>query len=165
MKTLYLLRHAKSSWADDSLPDHRRPLNKRGERDAPKMGKWLSEQSNPPEWALCSDANRTLATFTRINQYWKIPPERLQITPALYMAGSSDFWQMLHQQPASTNSLLMVSHNPGITEFANQLSPDFETDNMPTCAVAAFQFNTDNWQDIEKKGGHCLFYQYPKGLH
>lgn len=164
MKTLYLLRHAKSSWADDSLPDHRRPLNKRGERDAPKMGKWLAEQANPPEWVLCSDANRTLATFTRVNLHWKIPQERLQISPELYMAGTKDFWRILQQQPATTHSLLLISHNPGITEFANQLSSDFETDNMPTCAVAAFQFATDNWQNIEQESGRCLFYQYPKGL-
>jgi phosphohistidine phosphatase len=164
MKTLYLLRHAKSSWDYPGLSDHRRPLNKRGETDAPRMGKWLQEHAQAPDWVYCSDAARTLSTFARVNQFWNIPKERLQISPELYLASTAQFWKTLHTTSANIGSILIVGHNPGITDFANELGSDFFVDNMPTCALAAFRFSVDNWQDIKPQSGSPLFYQTPKEL-
>lgn len=164
MKTLYLLRHAKSSWKNDSLKDHDRPLNSRGERDAPRMGKWLAANVPPPELILCSDSARTLATIAPVMEAWQLPDKVLQTTPKLYHASTEDLWELVQECSGSIDRLLLVGHNPGLTSFANSLCPQFNTENIPTAGFAAFSFKIKNWSEAEANEASFETYQYPKNL-
>lgn len=164
MKTLYLLRHAKSSWENPGLRDHERPLNKRGQRDSPKMGQWLADHVKPPQLILCSDAARTLATVQPIMEAWELKKEVLQVESRLYHASTETLWDILHDCPNDIDRLLLVGHNPGLTDFANSLCKQFETENIPTTGFAAFSFKIKKWSEAEANEAEFETYQYPKNL-
>lgn len=164
MKTLYLLRHAKSSWDDPDLNDQERPLNKRGKKDAPKMGKWLAENIKVPELILCSNSARTMATIEPVMQAWGLPQEVLQVEPQLYHADLETLWDLVQSCDNKIDRLLLVGHNPGLTSFANALCKQFETENIPTCGFAAFSYNIRKWEEVEANEATFEAYQYPKNL-
>jgi phosphohistidine phosphatase len=164
MKTLYLLRHAKSSWKDPALGDHERPLNKRGKTDAPRMGKWLSEHLQAPQLVRCSDSARTRATIAPILETWQLPDTVLELDSALYHANPTALWEMARACDTRIDRLLLVGHNPGLTDFANSLSEAFRTENIPTCGFVAVSFTVDGWSQIEKGTGTFETYQFPKNL-
>lgn len=164
MKTLYLLRHAKSSWDQPELRDHERPLNKRGKRDSPKMGKWLSENMPPPQLVLCSDSARTKATIEPVMQAWQMPKEALLLEPELFHASPDTLWELINSCSDAIDCLMLVGHNPGFTDLANSLSPVFRTENIPTCGFAAFSFAVSSWQEAKEQEANFETYQYPKNL-
>ncbi|EMR01485.1 SixA phosphatase family protein [Cesiribacter andamanensis] len=164
MKTLYLLRHAKSSWDDPSLGDHERPLNERGIKDGPKMGKWLSDNLEAPQLILCSDSVRTRQTIAPIMEAWQLPADRLKLDSRLYHAHSTALWKLVRECDASIDRLLLVGHNPGLTDFANRLSPQFRTENIPTCGFVAVSFAVEDWQQAREDEATFETYQYPKNL-
>ena len=138
MKILTLVRHAKSSWSDSTLPDRQRPLNARGERDAPEMGRRIGKQGIRPSLILTSPAVRARSTATIIAQEIGYPIEFLQRENALYLASLDDLLDVLVAQDNGFNNLMIVGHNPGLTEFANFLLPGI-TNNLPTAGVVAVQ--------------------------
>jgi len=161
MKTLTILRHAKSSWADADLVDHDRPLNARGKRDAPVMATRLAEAGIRPSLILSSSANRAWSTAKEVATELSYPLEFLQRERDLYHAGVSRLLDVLAEQDVGFNNILLVGHNPGLTDFANYLVPDL-TDNIPTCGYVSVNFELEDWNLKDAESFKLLAYDYPK---
>ena len=161
MKILTLVRHAKSSWADSKISDRERPLNKRGEHDAPMMGKRVVAAGIRPSLILSSPAVRAWTTAKIIAQEIGYPREFLQRENSLYLASLDNIIDVLIAQDAEFNSVMIVGHNPGLTIFANYLSPGL-TDNLPTAGVVSVGFEQDDWDLHAAPKTELLTYDYPK---
>ena len=161
MKTLTLVRHAKSSWKNNSLTDRDRPLNKRGKRDAPIMGKRIAEAGIRPSLILCSPAVRARTTAQIIANEIGYPLEFLQREDSLYLASLDDLLDIVFSQEIGFNSLMLIGHNPGLTTFANYLSSGV-TNNVPTAGVVSVTFDREDWNLYERPETELLTYDYPK---
>ena len=162
MKRLTLLRHAKSSWDDPLLPDFERPLNRRGERDAPTMGRRLREAGARPSLILTSTAARALATARQVADALGYPREFLQTDKALYLASAEQLREIVSLQDDTFRDLMLVGHNPGLTELANEIS-DRPIDNLPTCSAMVIDLPIDTWQALmEEVRGNCRLYDFPR---
>ncbi len=161
MKTLTLVRHAKSSWKDNSLADRDRPLNKRGKRDAPEMGRRIAAAGVRPSLIVSSPAVRAWTTAKIIANEIGYPREFLQRDTALYLASVNGILDVIVSQDAGFNNLMLVGHNPGFTDFANYLVPGL-TNNMPTAGVVSVELDTDDWSLYDKPDVTLLLYDFPK---
>jgi phosphohistidine phosphatase len=161
MKTLTLVRHAKSSWKDSSLSDRDRPLSKRGKRDAPEMGRRLAAAGIRPSLIVSSPAVRAWSTAKIIADEIGYPREFLQRDSALYLASVNGILDVIVSQDAGFNNLMLVGHNPGFTDFANYLVPGL-TNNMPTAGVVSVELDTDDWSLYDKPDVTLLLYDFPK---
>jgi phosphohistidine phosphatase len=161
MKMLTLVRHAKSSWDDSTLSDRERPLNERGEQDAPLMGKRIMAAGIRPSLIICSPAARAWATAKVLAQEIGYPIEFLQREDGLYLASLDDILDVLVAQDAEFNNLLLVGHNPGLTTFANFLVPGL-TSNLPTAGVVAVQFEQSDWNLYTRPAAELVVYDFPK---
>ena len=161
MKTLTLVRHAKSSWKDTSLSDRKRPLNRRGERDAPVMGKRIVEHGIRPSLIISSPATRAWTTAKVIANEIGYPNEFLQREDDLYLASLNDILDVIAAQDNGFNHLMVVGHNPGLTDMANFLSPGL-THNLPTAGVVSVQIDRDDWDLRERPNTELLVHDYPK---
>lgn len=161
MKTLTLLRHAKSSWNDASLRDSERPLNGRGERDAPIMAERIKDAGIRPSLILSSPAVRAWTTAKAIAHEIGYPIEFLQQEDRLYHASVRSLLNVISEQDTGFNNLMVVGHNPGLTDFANYLMPDI-TDNIPTCGVVSFEIRRDDWFLDGDAETRLMIYDYPK---
>ena len=161
MKTLTLVRHAKSSWKDTSLSDRDRPLNKRGKRDAPEMGRRIADAGIRPSLIVSSPAVRAWTTAKIIANQIGYPREFLQRDSALYLASVNGILDVIVSQDAGFNNLMLVGHNPGFTDFANYLVPGL-TNNMPTAAVVCVELDTDDWSLYDKPDVNLVLYDFPK---
>lgn len=161
MKTLILIRHAKSSWDDLSLRDFDRDLNKRGRRDAPEMGRRLAARYAILDAFVVSTACRARATAELMAGELDFPPERIEFRDELYLASPSTMLDVIRQVPDSVQTLALLAHNPGITELANRLSGGRRIDNMPTSGVATFNLSADSWRQIGG-GAELIDFDYPK---
>lgn len=163
MKTLYLVRHAKSSWDNRDLRDFDRPLNDRGQRDVPRMGAWLKEQGIKPDLILSSPAKRALATAQGLQGAMEFKDGLLQTDERLYLASPDEILEVISEVDNHVNHLFLVGHNPGHTDLANRLS-EARIDNLPTGAIFAVSFPTQVWSRLKPRSGKFLFFQYPKNL-
>ncbi len=163
MKILTLVRHAKSSWKDASLRDRDRPLNKRGHRDAPVMGKRLHEHGIRPSLIVSSPAKRAWTTAKIFAQELSYPREFLQRDDNLYLASVDRILDVIVAQDQGFNSLMIVGHNPGFTEFANFLSPGL-TYNLPTAGVVSVSIDQDHWNLYEQPQTELLVHDWPKKI-
>ncbi len=160
MKTLILMRHAKSDWSTGGT-DHARPLNARGKQSARAMGEWLRQAGFLPDQALVSDAFRTQQTWELLDL-----PIAADIQPLLYHASAARILELLQQ--SSGDTVLILAHNPDIAETAQRLigeppaDPDFEC--YPTGATTILQFDAANWVDIAPATGTLLAFQVPRRL-
>ncbi len=161
MKTLTLVRHAKSSWKDTSLRDRDRPLNKRGQRDAPIMGKRLNEHGIRPSLIVSSPAKRAWTTAKVFAKELSYPLEFLQRDDNLYLASVDRILDVIVAQDEGFNSLMIVGHNPGFTDFANFLSPGL-THNLPTAGVVSVRIDQDHWNLYERPNTELLVHDWPK---
>lgn len=162
MKTLYLVRHAKSSWEFPDLSDFERPLNNRGKSDAPVVGKFLRSQQILPDLMLSSPALRALHTATIIAKeigYF----HNIQVNEKLFHAHTQNLWHIVKSVPDYVNELMIFGHNPSFTEFANEMVTKI-IDNLPTCGVFAVNWHTHSWNDIKKGEGKFKFFEFPKNL-
>jgi phosphohistidine phosphatase len=161
MKTIVLIRHAKSDKkTKKKIRDIERPLNKRGMRDAPVMGKVLRNLITP-ELILTSPATRALRTAQIIASEYHINGNTIQSNPELYLESKSTLLKAIRQLNNTYNTVFIVGHNPGLTDLINYLS--LETiDNLPTSGAFAISFDTDSWDNIDTGSGKLLFYEYPK---
>jgi phosphohistidine phosphatase len=164
MKTLYVVRHAKSSWEDPHEADFDRPLNDRGKRDAPRMGKRLKEKEIHPDLMISSPAKRAWSTCKRIAEILDFPKAGIATNPLLYHAGEDIILKVVQSVKPLHKTLMIFGHNPGLTDFVNAIMKDESTyiDNIPTCGVVALSFDVEGWAKIEWKKGKLLFFDYPK---
>jgi len=160
MKILILVRHAKSSWKDISLDDFDRPLNKRGKRDAPLMGKLLAGKKLLPDLIISSPANRASSTAKIIAEKVDYPNEKIIWDENLYEATANEILKVINEVDEKNKVLLLVAHNPGLTNFSNYLSNNFIS-NIPTCGVVAITLEK-KWEEITRDDGKILLIEYPK---
>ncbi|HTE11625.1 MAG TPA: histidine phosphatase family protein [Chitinophagaceae bacterium] len=162
MKILLLIRHAKSSWDEAGIPDFDRPLNARGLKDADEMARRLKARVNTIDAFISSPAKRAKATAEKFIAAFKIKKDQLVFEKGLYLAPESFFDKLISNTDNEFNTIAIFSHNPGITDFVNTLTPGIKTDNVPTCGIFAVKANIDNWKDFATAGKELLFYDYPK---
>ena len=160
MKTLFLVRHAKSSRDDPTLPDKERPLNDRGMRDAPSMGERLARQDAQPDVILSSPAVRALATAEIIAKKLDYKVKDIVVDERLYAAAPDDLLEVIHDLGDKPKRVMLFGHNPELSELAHRLSSKI-TD-MPTCAVAEFSFDTKSWSTVGKQGPTRVTLHRPK---
>jgi len=161
MKTLTLVRHAKSSWKDSSLADRDRPLNKRGERDAPVMARRIAAAGIRPSLIMSSPAVRAWRTAKAVAREIGYPIEFLQRESGLYLASLRDIQEVLVAQDEKFNSVMLIGHNPGLTTFANFLVPGL-TDNVPTAGVVCVTIDQDDWNLDDQPLADLMLFDYPK---
>ena len=160
MKTLYLVRHAKSSWGDPDLPDHDRPLNERGLQDVATMGKRLAQRGAKPDVILTSTAVRALTTAEHIAKALDLKRKHVVVNERLYAAPASELLSAIQELDDKLKRVMLVAHNPGLTELAHGFSS--EINHMPTCAVAELRFAATSWSDIGKVGPTQVALDHPK---
>lgn len=161
MKTLLLVRHAKSDWGNPALEDFDRPLNERGKRDAPAMARRLLDKNINIDAIISSPAKRAAKTAKAFAESYDLKKSRLQFKEELYMAGSAAFTAVIESADEKFESIAVFSHNPGITGFANELT-NARIDNIPTCGVFAIKINTDTWKNFRNAPKEFWFFDYPK---
>lgn len=165
MKRVFLIRHAKSSWADPGLSDFERPLNARGLSDAPEMAKRLVHQKLKIDAFLSSPARRAMKTAQLFAHAYDQGKKDIIQLQDLYLAGSDQILDAIRSAaPDKAETIAVVAHNPGITELANSLT-DARIDNMPTASVFAVQAESGHWQDFPGAGLQFLFFDFPKNRH
>jgi len=161
MKTLLVIRHAKSSWDDAAMNDFDRPLNDRGRKDAPVMAKRLIKAHVKIDLFASSTAKRALSTAELfIREFGRTEKEILRF-PELYHAQIHDFRDVIANLDDRYESAALFSHNPGITAFANTLT-SIRLDNMPTCSIFAVSSQTTTWNQFTASGVNFWFFDYPK---
>ena len=170
MKTIYLLRHAKSSWDDSSLSDHERPLNERGRSAAPRVGAYMQEAGYAPDLVLCSTATRTRQTLDAVLSELHVEPA-IEFEEELYLAGPREMLDLVRSVPDIVDAVLMVGHNPGTGMLADALSGDGSPEeirlmsvNFPTAGLAIIELSVDRWKDIASGCGNLKEFVRPRDL-
>lgn len=162
MKTLYLVRHAKSSWEEVGLADFDRPLNKRGKKNAHFMGKILKESGFSPDLILSSPAQRAKATAEILAEKLDYPLKKIVFDEEIYEASSAKLLQIIKNQENNIEKLLLVGHNPALTLLANQLTQTVYVENIPTTGMFAVRWEVNTWANIQPNKTQFLFFDYPK---
>jgi phosphohistidine phosphatase len=163
MKNLLIIRHAKSSWDYITQQDFDRPLNERGNRDAPVMAKRLLKRDINIDAFLSSPANRALSTATYFAEAYEKKLKHITQVESLYHAEVNVFYKVVSELDDDLKTVAIFSHNPGITEFVNSLTTS-RIDNMPTCGVFAVKADIKKWKDFRDEKKEFWFFDYPKLL-
>ncbi|MDX8392205.1 MAG: histidine phosphatase family protein [Mariprofundaceae bacterium] len=159
MKQLLLIRHAKSDWNDFNLTDFDRPLNERGQRDAPRMGARLKKTGIKPDIFLSSPALRARSTAEFIAMSLTFPTAQIEWVNELYLASATGMMAIIRHTPDTFNTLALVAHNPGISDLAASLA-NINIGNIPTCGTVHLRCDSDNWS---MAGNFTLVdFDYPK---
>ena len=164
MKTLYLLRHAKSSWSFDELSDQERPLNDRGRDDAPRMGQALTKRRIELDLLVSSPAVRALSTAALVGRELNYPHDKIRVEAGIYGADVNGLLAIIRALPDAAGSVLLVGHNPTITDTVNALSPS-SINEMPTAAVVCLKFEAPRWAGVDKANAEFYFYDYPRNVN
>jgi phosphohistidine phosphatase len=168
MHTLYLLRHAKSSWADPTLSDHERPLAPRGKRDAKRIAKHLARLGVEPELVLCSSAERTRETLELLRPALGATPT-VRLEAELYAASLDRLLERIRAVPEAVASLMLIGHNPGLQQLALVLAAtgaELERleSKFPTAALATLTLANATWSQLSQGDGVLAAYVVPKQL-
>jgi phosphohistidine phosphatase len=161
MKTLLLLRHAKSDWNDVSLRDFERPLAPRGRRDAPRVGEALKRRGPLPDLIISSPATRARETIEAVMQSADLEAS-LQFDESIYGASSAELVSLIRRLPAASNCALVVGHNPGFEDLVARLTG--QTERMPTAGLACIEFQIDSWENVEDGEGRLAWLLTPKKI-
>lgn len=161
MKTLCLVRHAKSSWKYPNLDDFERPLNKRGHKNAPFMGRILKKLKVAPDLIISSAANRAAMTARIIAAALDYPLENIRFSEAIYEFGEKALVNVVKQIDDAVNQAMVVGHNPAINGLANFIG-DQPISNIPTCGVFCVELDISAWANINAHCGKLKFFEYPK---
>ena len=162
LKRLLLLRHAKAVTAEQPLADIARLLAERGERDAQRIGARLQQYQPPPSRILTSPAARTLRTAQLVAIAFDQPPEAIVLEPRLYLAEPAALRTVIAEQDAALESVLLVGHNPGVSELVHELLPAFDVDDLPTAAVVVLEYPVGTtWTELEATAGRLVYYDFP----
>ena len=162
MKTLLILRHAKSSWDDPAVPDHDRPLTERGKQDAKRVGQLLQEHGLVPDLIVSSTAKRACKTANKVAKACGYDGQ-IEVTRRLYQAYPGHFIEVLREVGNEHATVLVVAHNPGLEELVRYLTGQAEP--MPTAALAEVSLDIDSWQSLSvPPGGNLVQVWRPKEL-
>ncbi len=168
MRTLYLLRHAKSDWTTESSADFDRPLSKRGFSAAPRMGKFMAESKFIPDRILCSDAVRTRQTLNALLPHFG-DGLNIEITGRIYSGGALEYFHLLRNQDDIAKSILLIGHNPSIQELALALCGSGDpairqqlATKYPTAGLCVIRFEIKNWNDIGEGLGQLVLFTTPR---
>lgn len=162
MKSLFFIRHAKSSWAEPYLSDHERPLNTRGRRDAPLMAQRLLSTKISPDGLLVSSAKRAKKTAKYFRDAFSIDKDQVLIQDELYHASPKTIERAIRQLPDKWSTVLIFGHNPGFTDVANALKNDQYIGNVPTCGIVGATIDVKKWKDFELEKARRTAFLYPK---
>ena len=169
MKTLYLLRHAKSDWGDPGLDDHDRPLAGRGERAAAVLAVHFGQQGYHPSLVLCSSARRTRQTLESLLPHLPGDPEVL-FEEGIYLASRGQLLARVQEVDDRQSRVLLIGHNPGVADLARDLAGSGERASLrrlarfPTAASAVCEFDLERWRDLAPGSGRLVAYATPKDL-
>ena len=170
MKTIFLLRHAKSSWDDTSRDDHDRPLNQRGERAATLVAQFLKQERLIPDLILCSSAKRTRETLTLVQAVLGDDHPAL-IEPDLYLAAADVLFDRLRKVGEDAASVMLIGHNPGLEDLATTLIAPKGTPledklaaKFPTAGLAMIRLPGTRWRDLKRKSGSLELFVIPRDL-
>lgn len=158
-KTLYLVRHAKSDWPRAGLTDFDRPLNSRGLRDAPEMGRRMKQRGVSPEVIVCSPAKRTIQTLELLD----FGVEHIVFEERIYSASIGAMLDIIHSLDDGCRSAMLVGHNPTMTQLVGWLS-GANIGDMPTCAVATIELGSGQWKDVGTCAAQLLNFDYPRKM-
>ncbi len=161
MKTLYIIRHAKSSWDFSELHDLERPLIDRGINDAAIMGSLMRKKNVHPSIVLSSPALRAFTTARIICTEIGFDVNKIEIEPALYFKEASEIINNIQGKTSLHDSIMLFGHNPTFSHLSHMLCSEFY-DTMPTCSVVAIEFNVKLWKLIYQGAGNLCFFEYPK---
>ena len=161
MKDLLIIRHAKSSWAQEGLEDHERPLNPRGEKAAPEMGRRLARRGLVPERLVVSSAVRAQQTAELLATAMGLDEDAIVTDPRAYGADAEDWLDIIQELPDELQRVGIVGHNPALHELAAHLV-DLRVDKFPTAAVVHAGFEIDRWREVARGTGTCVDFDYPK---
>ncbi len=161
MKKLYLVRHAKSSWSEPSLSDIDRPLNKRGMRDAPFMGKMLAAKGVKPDRIISSPAKRAHKTAKYFAKAMSIGKDDIVIDRRIYDAFPEDIFEIIREIDDRYQIVLLFGHNPTFTSFVNRFTNRF-IDNVPTCGISGIESEAKTWEDFGTTNSELKVFYYPK---
>ncbi len=163
MKTIHLIRHAKSSWDHPDLPDAERPLNKRGQRACKAMAHAIRDAGCPFRHVYCSIAKRTQETIERIAASLPGMGITWNLEEDLYTFDWREQLRFIHQLDDSLSEVVLVGHNPATTDFSNIMG-DQSIHNVPTCGYVQLAFDTDYWIDVAPTSGKLVTFLTPKGV-
>jgi phosphohistidine phosphatase len=170
LKTLYLLRHAKSSWNHPGVRDHERPLNARGRAAAPKIGAYMRDQGWLPELVISSTSERTRQTWALVSEELDGDP-RVIFTDEMYHASAGSLMLLIESLPDEVDSVLLLGHNPGTHSAADMLAGNGNDQQIetleykfPTAGLAVFEFDTSAWRDCRAKSGELIDFVLPKEI-
>jgi phosphohistidine phosphatase len=161
VKFLTIVRHAKSSWKEASLPDFDRPLNKRGKADAPEMGRRLAARGVKPDLVVTSPARRARRTAQVVAKELGLDKDEIVQVGAIYEAGLTTLVSLVSGLDDKADHVMLVGHNPGLTELAEHLSGEM-FGNIPTGGVVGLEFDTDSWSNLKRGAGQVLFADFPR---
>jgi phosphohistidine phosphatase len=156
-----MIRHAKSSWANPLQSDFDRPLNDRGKEEAEEMGKKLKKADLIPDLIIASSAKRTRQTAKRIAKETGYEADDIRWEEKLYHCVPAVFEELIRDIKEKAKTVFIVGHNPGITEFVNQLSEGFYVDSMPTCGIVATTTEAEEWADFSTAERKVFLFEYP----
>jgi len=170
MRTLYLLRHAKSAWGEDDLNDHDRVLNERGREAAPVIGRFLKRKTATIDLAICSSAARAQETWSLVSKELPFQPP-VEVDERLYLCGVESMVMRLREVSDDVQSLIIIAHNPDMQILTISLSADRASQaagrarhKFPTAGLAGFELDIDHWQDLRPDCGELVFFESPKRL-
>ena len=163
MKTVFLVRHAKSSWDQPLLDDFDRPLNERGKVDAPKMGQLLNRKKIKPDILYSSPALRALTTAKLMSVELGYPEHKIKTDRHLYHADEENLFDFLRTISDDYDEVMLFGHNPGMTEFANELLSEGIV-NIPTAGIVTGLLQIESWKDTKPGCGTMRSFDSPKML-
>lgn len=160
---LWVIRHAKSSWADPGLTDFERPLNERGLKDGKQMARWMRKQKLRPHWLVSSDARRARETADYVRDGYRIDEQRLLLDHRLYEPTPQSVLEVLRELPPDCPSVALVGHNPGFSDFVNAMLGDVANEQMPTFGIAVLEVPLP-WVELHFGAARLVERHTPKGL-
>ncbi len=163
MKQLFIIRHAKSSWDYSEWNDFERTLNNHGHQDAPAMATRLFNKKITIDAFVSSTAKRAFTTAVYFAAVYSVAEQDIIQVPELYHASVTTFYKVIGSLHNSYNSVAIFSHNPGITEFVNELT-NIQIANMPTCGIFGVSMPIDSWKHFATAKKQFLFFDYPKNI-
>ena len=161
MKTLFLVRHAKSSWDNPGLRDFDRPLNERGQTDAPRMAQFIVKQGITPDLLVSSPAKRAITTALFFAEAFNKKPEEVVRETNIYEAYPQEILQIISRLPSDANTVMLFGHNPTFTDVANRFTEDF-IENVPTCGIVKIMSNVEHWNELYEGNARVTACFFPK---